>query len=106
LEFQFPSTTSSSSDYPVENEDSFNDSRYSEELVPSLEEYVIQPISKTLETEKSLQQPVRRSSWIRKFPRKYDEYVTPFAHANEFSKQRQEVLPNRVKKMHVMLLQD
>jgi transposase InsO family protein len=86
LEFQFPSTTSSSSDSPLENEDSLNDNRDSEESEPTLEEYVLQPISKTLETEQSLQQPVHRSTRIRTFPRKYDEFVTLVAHADEFGK--------------------
>jgi hypothetical protein len=86
LEFQFPSTTSSSSDSPLENEDSLNDSSDSEESVPTLEEYVLQSISKTLETEQSLQQPICRSSRIKTFPRKYDEFVTPIAHADEFGK--------------------
>jgi hypothetical protein len=54
LEFQFPSTTSSSSNSPLENEDSLNDSRDSEESESTLEEYVLQSISKTLETEQSL----------------------------------------------------
>jgi transposase InsO family protein len=86
LEFPSTTTTSSSSASPLENEDSLNDNRDSEESKPALEEPVLQPISKTLETEQTSQQLIRRSTWIKTFPRRYDEFVTPVSHTDELGK--------------------
>jgi hypothetical protein len=86
LEFPSTKTTSSSSTSLLENADSLNDNRNSEESEPALEEPIIQPILNNLETKQTLYQPVRRSKWIRTFPRRYDKFVTPIAHTDKLGK--------------------